>query len=236
MTGKEPKEITDILRRPFPKEAIKRRVVHKASGTKVDYVEGHTVILRLIEATENQFDVRIVNLNMGDNLVTATVELTIPGLGSRQHIGVQKVNDKQEDLVKGAITDALKKAATLFGVALELYGDDYEAHSDPAANDSQRKRQPARNPAPTQPPTTPAEKTEDDHQTLTDWQHRRAIELQKQLGIENKEFIRALSKHFGKILVNDLTRNEAEALIAKLEAQLPKQAPADGAHDDLPDF
>ena len=32
---------------------------------------------------------------------------------------------------KGAVSDALKKAATLFGVGLELYGPDYEAAPDP---------------------------------------------------------------------------------------------------------
>ncbi len=46
-------------------------------------------------------------------------------------MGVQKVSERGgEDLVKGAITDAMKKAATLFGVALELYGPDYGAEPD----------------------------------------------------------------------------------------------------------
>lgn len=234
MSDKAPKDITDILRRPFPKEAIKKRVI--GGNRKADYVEGHTVILRLIEATENQFDVRVVNLNLGDTLVTATVELTIPGLGSRQHIGVQKVSaNGGEDLVKGAITDALKKAATLFGVALELYGDDYEGHSETPSQQAppKRQQQPAAPPSQT---TTPTEKTADDHQTLTDYQNRRVYELKKQLGIENTAFTKALTKYFGKVATGDLTRNEAEALIAKLEAQLPKQAPSDDAHDDLPDF
>jgi len=35
-----------------------------------------------------------------------------------------------EDIEKGAITDALKKAATLFGVGLETYADEHEAAPD----------------------------------------------------------------------------------------------------------
>lgn len=231
MSDTLPKDIHDILRRPFPREAIKQRVI--GGGRKADYVEGHAVILRLIEATCNQFDVRVVNLNLGDTLVTATVELTIPGLGTRQHIGVQKVNPNGgEDLVKGAVTDGLKKAATLFGVALDLYGEDYEAHSDPADNQRQPNRQPNRQPS----PTPPAEKTADDHQTLTDLQNRRIHELKKTLAIENTGFTAALSKYFGKVAVGDLTRREADALIAKLETQQQKQAPQSPKQGDTLDL
>lgn len=128
--SKSPDEITNALGAAFPRSAIKQR--EGGRGKKLDYVEGHTIIHRLIDATGNQFDVRILNIDekrMGEStLVLATVELTIPGLGTRQHMGVQMVHDRGgEDLVKGAITDALKKAATLFGVGLDLYGPDYEA-------------------------------------------------------------------------------------------------------------
>lgn len=119
-------EITARLMAPFPREAIKQR--QGGRGKMLDYVEGHSVIHRLIAATNNQFDLRVLSVDQKGDLMTALVELTIPGLGSRQHMGVQKVAPNAgEDLVKGAITDALKKAATLFGVGLELYGPDYEA-------------------------------------------------------------------------------------------------------------
>src|SRR5688500_15084628 len=50
------------------------------------------------------------------------VELEIPQLGSKQGYGVQILNERGgEDLYKGAFTDGLKKAATQFGVGLELY-------------------------------------------------------------------------------------------------------------------
>jgi hypothetical protein len=123
--------ITEKLMEPFPPQAIKTR---QGGGSKrLSYVEGHTVIHRLIAATGNQFDLRVLSVDQKGDLMTALVELTIPGLGSRQHMGVQKIAPNAgEDLVKGAITDAMKKAATLFGVGLELYGPDYGSDEDAA--------------------------------------------------------------------------------------------------------
>ena len=71
---------------------------------------------------------------MEGKLSFALVTLSLPGLGSRQHIGVQAVeaNSGEDVIAKGAVTDALKKAATLFGVGLELYGPDYEEKPAPA--------------------------------------------------------------------------------------------------------
>jgi hypothetical protein len=119
----------DKLTATFPRAAIKQRAVQ---GRQFDYVEGHTVIHRLNDATENQWSMEIKSISTIDikedwKQVTAHVALTIPGLGTREHIGIQDVHVKGPDLVKGAITDALKKAATLFGVGLELYGPDYES-------------------------------------------------------------------------------------------------------------
>lgn len=124
----------EILTRPLPNSAIKTR---KGGGNKdLRYVEGHTVIHRLNEATGNNWSLSILDISertLGkQTLLTARVALTLPGLGSREAIGVQLVSDNGgEDLAKGCITDGLKKAATLFGVGLELYGPDYE--SAPAA-------------------------------------------------------------------------------------------------------
>ena len=104
----------------FPKSAIKYR---KGGGNaSYAYVEGFTIIRRLNEATCNCWDHKVLNLDFRADMVLATVEITIPGLGSRQHIGMVETrqNGGLGDLVKGAVTDALKKAATLFGVGLDL--------------------------------------------------------------------------------------------------------------------
>ena len=117
---------TEALGKLFPKSAIKRR---EGRGRRTfEYIEGSTVIHRLIEATGNQWDFRLTRLEKHGDLLMAVGELTIPGLGTRTGIGVQVVDEKAgEDIWKGVGTDALKKAATLFGVALELYAPDYEA-------------------------------------------------------------------------------------------------------------
>lgn len=110
----------------FPREAIKQR--QGGRGKMLSYLDGATVIRRLNYATENTWDFRVLNEERMGNLLSAYVELTIPGLGSRQHKGVQRIEaNAGEDIEKGAITDALKKAATLFGVGLETYADEHEA-------------------------------------------------------------------------------------------------------------
>lgn len=137
----EPKttaDITEGLVKPFPKTALKTR---PGDGGKkaMTYVDGTTVFRRLIDATGNNFSVEVIDQEIRDFgstsrgaarlLLIARVRITIPGMGSREHVGVQVVNADSggEDLWKGAVTDAIKKAATLFGVGLELYGPDYEA-------------------------------------------------------------------------------------------------------------
>lgn len=128
------------LGKPFAHEAIKTRP--GGMGKPFSYVAGYTIIHRLNDATGGMWDWEIKSFEFrplpptskGKDqwLVVVTGTLGIPGLGSRSGVGVQVVVDGAgEDLVKGASTDALKKAATLFGVALELYGEDYEDEPAP---------------------------------------------------------------------------------------------------------
>lgn len=140
------KEMTEKLIEPFPKTALKQRKAD-FGGTALTYVDGTTVFRRLIKATDNQFTIEVLDQEFRDFgttrngaariLLIARVRLTIPGMGSREHVGVQVVNADSggEDLWKGAVTDAIKKAATLFGVGLELYGPDYEAGPPPPSGE-----------------------------------------------------------------------------------------------------
>lgn len=115
----------DVLREPFPKESIKKREIGR--GKKVDYVDGATVIRRLIKACGNNWDFFVDRYWIDEkNRCCALCTLTIDG-AKRQHVGVQEQGQSGADAeVKGAITDGLKKAATLFGVGLELYGPDFD--------------------------------------------------------------------------------------------------------------
>jgi hypothetical protein len=122
--------IKKALREPFPPEAIKSR--SGGGNRNYDYVPAYIIIHRLNDACEFGWnwtiqEVRVEKEPSGDTLVTVWGVLEVPPLGYRSGTGVQKVNARGgEDLVKGASSDALKKAATLFGVAIDLYGTDYE--------------------------------------------------------------------------------------------------------------
>lgn len=150
MSERDP--ITEILMRPFAEEEIADRQI--GGGRMANYVAGETVIRRLIEATGNQYNVSIKKVErlpwpdrtdkktgelITQELWVSYVELTIPGLGTREHMGVQVIDIKAgaEDMIKGVVTDALKKAATLFGVGLELYDKPMQQ-----SNDQQNKTNP----------------------------------------------------------------------------------------------
>lgn len=121
---KDPATMLAELGKPFPQNAIKQR--RGGGGKSLSYVETHTVIHRLNSAT-NGWDFHVKDVQWRNDILMVLGELTIHGLGTRSGFGVQQVVERAgEDLVKGAASDALKKCATLFGVALELYGADYE--------------------------------------------------------------------------------------------------------------
>ncbi|HXG72810.1 MAG TPA: hypothetical protein VNJ04_19620 [Gemmatimonadaceae bacterium] len=129
----DPLAVTLELSKPFPRESLEVR-------DGLTYVRYPDMIRRLIRATGNRFSTRLVgheSIEAGVTgagqkklLLRAWVELDIPVLGStRTHEGVQIAYpnaNKGEDMFKGAISDAIKKAAQSYGVAIELTGADSE--------------------------------------------------------------------------------------------------------------
>lgn len=123
-----------LLSRPFRPEVVQSR---KIGGRNVSYVPVAAVIERLNKAcpewhfrvVRQQWETMRLNRWNGEvrkseprevQVFTVVGELDIPGLGARQAIGVQALDDGSgEDLLKGAASDALKKAATLFGVPVD---------------------------------------------------------------------------------------------------------------------
>lgn len=145
-------EIMKGLLAPFPKQAIQPKRVE--GRPTLYYVPGHTYIRRLIEVAGNwdwqikTFEPRPYGSTKAGNaqlLLIVTGTLTIPGLGSRDGMGVQVVTAETggEDMWKGAQTDALKNAAKLFGVGIDLYGPDYEGFEPPDANPGITDHRPA---------------------------------------------------------------------------------------------
>ena len=118
-------QIYELLGKPFKPEVIKSR---RIAGRDVNYVPVGAVIERLNKSC-NSWSFRIVShetitmmLNRRPEpretpVFVVTGELEIPELGVRQGLGVQAIDDGGgEDLLKGASSDALKKAAQLFGL------------------------------------------------------------------------------------------------------------------------
>lgn len=116
----------ELLSAPFAASDISWR--RGAYGRDLAYLSTPSVIRRLNEATNNTWDFRLTRMEWHGTILIAIGELTLPGLGTRTGIGVQRVDDEalrtREDIIKGVASDALKKAATLFGVGLDLADQD----------------------------------------------------------------------------------------------------------------
>jgi len=115
----------EILCRPFPRELIKERA--GPHGKRLRYVDVHAVIQRLNEGSDN-WSFEIVSHQILDSEVVVLGRLTIDGVTKSAFGGAQISlgNDGQPisvgDDLKGAASDSLKKACSLFGIGLELYG------------------------------------------------------------------------------------------------------------------
>jgi hypothetical protein len=126
----------DILTRPFPLAEVKQR--KNEAGKTFDYVEAHSVISRLNEAFQGAWSFRVVQHQMVEHEVIVLGELSGDGL-VKQQFGSAVFRPEGPDAMtvgdtfKAAASDALKKCATEFGVALELYGGLSVAYPEPSS-------------------------------------------------------------------------------------------------------
>jgi len=84
--------------------------------------------------------------------------LTVPGLGVREQYGSKILvggATEQESAFKAAATDALKKCASMFGIGLELYGDDEGFDGEESNQPASQSAQPVTPPVQTTPPVQP---------------------------------------------------------------------------------
>ena len=115
------------LLRPFPSDKIKERPGN--SGKALQYIEGHEVILRLVEVFGLAWSFRVLQHEIGNHQVIVLGELRV-GDTVKQAFGgsdITRTRDNGQSLsvaddLKAAATDSLKKCATLLGVGLHLYG------------------------------------------------------------------------------------------------------------------
>lgn len=192
----ERSEVLAALGQAFPEHAIKTRQGRGGRGFR--YVETHTVIHRLNSACPEGWSWRITRVEWRPDVLVVTGELEIPGLGSRAGTGIQELGEKTGggDLIKGAASDALKKAATLFGVGLELYGPDYEAGEIGAAA-----------PAPTNPESDQA----------AEYSVRDAINLAKQARIGRESLMALVYEQYQRRTLGELTKSQITDLIEAIQ-------------------
>lgn len=144
-----------IIEQPLPKEKIKQRP--GKAGMTYDYVTPDFVIDLLNKAFEYRWHTRIVSNAMHGDTVVVGLELTVYDAEgepiSKQQFGSCDVGRGMGvgEAFKGAASDALKKAAALVGVALELYRSD----ETPVEMGPPQFKRPA-SPVPPPPPARPA--------------------------------------------------------------------------------
>ena len=115
----------DVLTRPFAAEQIRQRPGQH--GKTLSYIETHAVIARLNEGCD-AWSFEIVSHEVQDGEVIVVGKLTADGIVKMAFGGSEVTVDKAgrvvslADDLKAASSDALKKAASLLGVGLELYG------------------------------------------------------------------------------------------------------------------
>jgi|GEM_PF-1534078 len=126
----------DVLTRPFTPEQIRQR--EGRGGTRLDYLETHSVITRLNEAFNGAWSFEVVSHEVTDNEVLVRGRLSAGGHVKEQFGGSDIARHRDSgkpvsiaDDLKSAASDALKKCATLFGVGLHLY-DKPQAARQPA--------------------------------------------------------------------------------------------------------
>lgn len=118
-----PEQVATLLRRPFHPSVMKEKPI---GGKMVTYVDIGNVLERINKAAPVWYwkvtDIRILDMpitrkgqEVSMPVIHVTGELSFPGLGSRQGVGTSPC-DGTEDAGKIAESDAIKRAATMFGV------------------------------------------------------------------------------------------------------------------------
>jgi len=187
----------EILCRPFPPEAIKTRPGQH--GKTLSYVDVAAVITRLNEGCD-AWSFEVVSHKVEADEVIVLGKLVADGQ-TKMHFGGSSITVDGEgravsiaDDLKAASSDALKKCASLFGVALEMYG------GASASNGNGRRRERAPEP--------------DDRVTARQLGAIQAACRRQSIG---REELRALvQKRTGKTGVQYLTKAEASAVLDEL--------------------
>jgi hypothetical protein len=117
-----------VIERPLPQEKIKQRP--GKGGLTFDYVTPDFIIKLLNEAFEYRWSTSVFHQSMYGDTAVVGLNLTVWDAEgnpiTKSQFGACDMGRGMGagEAFKGAASDAMKKSATLLGVALELYNDD----------------------------------------------------------------------------------------------------------------
>lgn len=194
----------DLLTKPFRPEQIRQREGNR--GKVLSYIDIAAVIERLNQAFEHAWSFEIVRHEIQQGEVIVLGKLTADGVTKEAFGGSSITTDKVGDVLsiaddlKAASSDALKKCASMLGVALELYGGAKERpREEPERPEPPRRAR----------PLMPMER-------VTSRQLAALHSIARRNGLEKRELESVLQERVGHSALNALSRAEASQLITEL--------------------
>ncbi len=218
----------ELLEQPFSPEQIKQRP--GTFGNQLKYIEGHDVIKRLNNAFEGNWSFRIISHEIYEGEIVVLGELEAENVNKIQFGSsfITKAKDTGAvislgDDFKAAATDALKKAASLFGVGLHLYSNDSGAASRNKGADSNNKYSGTNHTSTNRQSTTHHDSTPDStipsgntNGRLSSKQHSYLISLAQDRGLSKQDLNRQSLEHYGSALAY-LTKHQASEFIKSMQ-------------------
>ena len=205
----------ELLEKPFDPNQIKQREGN--FGKMLDYVEGHSVIQRLNDAFDARWSFEILEHEIQKD----TDEVIVLGKLSagdvvKVQFGSSKITRSREtgemislcDDLKAAATDSLKKAGSLLGIGLQLYGGNFHR---PKQNPS-GKRNDGNSGYHAQ------SNNGQSNGRISSKQHKYILDLIKEQGLTKSELNQQCVQVYGAVLAH-ISRNDASSLIDELLAR-----------------
>ena len=198
----------EILCRPFPPQLVKQREGH--DGKMLSYLETHVVIERLNEGCD-AWSFEVVQHHLYKVEVVVVGKLTADGVIKMAFGGSEitlnragKVVSLADDL-KAAASDALKKAASLLGVGLELYA---KKSATAVQSAGQQTNGAARD--------QPAQRAAPGGDSATEKQLGAISGICRRKNVSREHLTGLIRERTGKHRLRELSRREASALLSEL--------------------
>ena len=194
----------DILTRPFAPEQIKQR--QGQHGKTLNYIETRAVIARLNEGCD-AWAFEIVKHEIVEDEVIVVGKLVADGIIKMAFGGASITRDREGHIVdlgdthKSAASDALKKAASLLGVGLELHRGGTPATVTASAPNEPKAQAPA----------APAV-----GDRITTKQLAAIQSVTRKQDIGRDDLVAMLGERFNKGELHALTKREASSLLSEL--------------------